>query len=74
MKVLKGEKIKEINSGKTLVVENDFDSDRDLKPTLTFDFLARYTNSAGITADGQTVYGNRAFSLDDEGIVWERIE
>lgn len=73
MKVTAGEEIREIKSGKNLVVERDFDSNKDIKPTSTFDFLARYSHSAGITRDGAKVYGNRGLSLSDEGIVWERV-
>lgn len=70
MNILKGTLIEEINSGKQLVVEQDYTAE----PELGFDFLATYTHPAGTTPTGAIIHSNRGFQLTDEGTVWRRLK
>lgn len=62
MDVYAGEHIQEINSGRKLRVEHDFDKTTDVSTSHSFDFLARYVESRT----------TRGFLMADEGTTWRR--
>jgi len=62
MKVYAGEYIEEIESGKSLRVEHDFEKSTDAPMSHSFDFLARYEESIA----------TRGFLMTDEGVIWNR--
>lgn len=63
MKVYAGEYIEEIETGKKLRVEHDFEIEIDTPMSHAFDFLAKYSESGVV----------RGFLLSDEGDIWERV-
>lgn len=66
--IQKGDKIHAIDEDRILIVEGLWG-----EVSKSVDFSATYTHSAGKTTDGKSVYGNRGFRFQDEGIIWNII-
>lgn len=70
--MLKGERIREMATGKELIVGHDYIEGESLVISKSYDFIATYVKSSGRTVTGQIMYADRGFKVSDEGIVWER--